>query len=247
MNGNDPLAMLDDARKPAAEVLAALPVFPLPNAVLLPGMVLPLNVFEGRYLELVDHVRNGGGHLGIPLLQPGYEADYEGRPAIEPVFGLGRLASHQRLPDGRRFIRVEGLGRVRVKQELPPRVSFRELAVEVLPEPAPGDVHQLDVLHAQLERISGTLGPDDAHMVESVLRIADVGLKLYAITAIMPTLGFLAHGNRISNGRAALLDFQQQSLAADDGDTRVEVLIECAAGICDEMADSGRWPKRMLN
>ncbi|MCA9653149.1 MAG: LON peptidase substrate-binding domain-containing protein [Myxococcales bacterium] len=239
--------MLDEDRKPGPEILAALPVFPLPNAVLLPGMVLPLNVFEPRYLELVDHVLESGGHLGIPLLRPGYEEQYQGRPDLEPVFGLGRLVSHQRLPDGRRFIRVEGLGRVRTLQELPARASFRELSVELLAEPPPHDGHQLEVLKAQLERIGGALECDDTQMVESVLRISDVRLMLYAITAIMPTLGFWAHGDRTTNGRPALLDLQQQSLAAADGDARVEALIEHAASICDTLADSGRWPRRMWN
>lgn len=239
--------MLDEDRRPGDEVLAALPVFPLPNAVLLPGMILPLNVFEPRYLELVDHVLEMGGYLGIPLLRPGYEQDYEGRPELESVLGLGRLLSHQRLPDGRRFIRVEGLARVRTRRELPPRASFRELSVELLPERGPADVHQLEVLKAQLERIAGTLDADDEQMVCSVLRIPDPRVMLYAITAIMPTLGFLAHGDRMSNGRPALLELQQRCLAAEDADARVASLIDCAAGICTELGDSNRWPQRMWN
>jgi Lon protease-like protein len=239
--------MLDDDRRPGAAVLAALPVFPLPNAVLLPGMILPLNVFEPRYLELVDHVLEVGGHLGIPLLRPGFEPGYEGRPELEAVLGLGRLLSHQRLPDGRRFIRVEGLGRVRTVQELAPRVGFRELSVEILPEPSPVDAHQLEVLKAQLERIAGTLDGDDEQMVQSVLRIPDARIMLYAITAIMPTLGFLAHGDRVSNGRPALLELQQRCLAADDADARVKALVDCAVGICDELGDSDRFPRSMLN
>lgn len=239
--------MLDDDTKPGTDVLSALPVFPLPNAVLLPGMLLPLNVFEPRYLELVDHVIEGHGHLGIPLLRPGYEENYKGRPAIEPVFGFGRLVSHQRLPDGRRFIRIEGLGRARMVEELPPRAEFRELSVELLPEPAPADVHQLEVLKAQLERIGGSLDGNDAQMVESVLGIPDVRLMLYAVTAIMPTLGFLAHGVAAKGGRPAVLEVQQRSLAAECGDQRVAALIECAVGISGELADSGRWPRRMMN
>jgi len=239
--------MLDDDRRPGADVLEALPIFPLPNAVLLPGMMLPLNVFEPRYLALVDHVLEQGGFMGIPLLRPGYQDDYDGRPKHEEVLGLGRLVSHQPLADGRRFIRVEGLGRVRALEELPARAKFRELRVEVLPESEPHDEHQLEVLKAQLERIGSTLECDDTQMVHSVLKIPDTRLMLYAVTAIMPTLGFLAHGDRVSNGRPALLDLQQRSLAADDADGRVEVLIECVASICDALGDDGRWPRRMWN
>jgi len=239
--------MLDEDRRPGDDVLEALPVFPLPNAVLLPGMMLPLNVFEPRYLSLVDHVLEQGGHLGIPLLCPGYEENYDGRPAHEEVFGLGRLISHQRLSDGRRFIRVEGLGRARRLEELPSRDDFRELRVEVLPEPSPEDAHQLEVLKAQLERIAGTLESDDTQMVQSVLSIADSRLMLYAVTAIMPTLGFFVHGDQMSGGRPALLDLQQRCLATDDADDRVSALVECAAGICDALGDGGGWPQRMWN
>jgi hypothetical protein len=63
----------------------------------------------------------------------------------------------------------------------------------------------------------------------------------------MPTLGFLAHGDRVSNGRPALLELQQRCLAAVDADARVEALVECAAGICDELVDSDRFPRSMLN
>ena len=52
------------------QVLSTLPVLPLPNVVLLPGMMLPLNVHEPRDRELVDFVRQTGQHIGIPLLRP---------------------------------------------------------------------------------------------------------------------------------------------------------------------------------
>lgn len=239
--------MLEDDRIPDREVLDALPVFPLPNAVLLPGMVLPLNVFEPRYLELVDHVVDGGQHIGVPLLRPGYEANYDARPEVESTFGIGRVVSHQRLPDGRRFIRLEGLGRVRSIGELKPRHAFRELKVEALSEPAPDDQHQLQVLRAQLERISSTLERDDVRMVGCVLDIPDPRVMLYAIAAIMPTLGYSTNAVVPANGRSALLELQQRCLDAGSPDERVECLIGCAATICDELADSGAWPRRVWN
>ena len=239
--------MLEDQCIPPAAVLAALPVFPLPNAVLLPGMILPLNVFEPRYLAMVDHVLAGGRHIGVPLLRPGFEDNYDGRPDVEPVFGIGRLVSHQRLPDGRRFIRLEGLGRVRYRQELPARADFRELRVEMLAEGAPQDEHQLEVLKAQLERISATLDGDDARMVACVLDIPDPRIMVYAITAIMPTLGYATHAGACAGGRPLLLDVQQRCLEAESPDERVGCLVQCAARICAELGDSGRWPGHVWN
>jgi Lon protease-like protein len=231
---------------PDAEVLDALPIFPLPNTVLLPGMVLPLNVFEPRYLELVDHVERGG-HIGVPLLRPGYEDDYEGRPDIEPVFGIGRLVSHQRLPNGRRFIRLEGLGRVRLRHELPPRASFREVCVAPMLEDEPDDHHQLDVLRAQLERICSTLDTEDEHLVLSVLQMPDARLMTYALTAILPTLGYGTFGDRFIGGRPTLLDLQQRCLEAETADDRVSALLSCFCGICDDLGDSGRFPRYVWN
>jgi uncharacterized protein len=238
--------MLDDDGSPSRGVLAALPVFPLPNAVLLPGMVLPLNVFEPRYLELVDHALRNGRHIGIPLLRPGFEQCYEKRPEIEPVFGVGRLLSHQRLPDGRRFIRLEGLRRVRIIEELETNTSFRQANVELLPEESPRDAHQLEVLKAQLERIAGTLRPDDGQLVSSILRIAEPRLVVYAIAAIVPTLGLMPDLTPLG-GRSSLLELQQRCLDADTSDERVQTLLECSALICDELSESGSFPRTMLN
>jgi len=244
--------MLDDDCTPGPEVLDALPVFPLPNVVLLPGMILPLNVFEPRYLALVDHVLGGGRHIGVPLLRPGFASDYDGRPEVESVFGIGRLVSHQALPDGRRFIRLEGLGRVRCCEELSARNAFREIRVEALPEPPPDDAQQFEVLKAQLERICTTLRNDARRVVGSVLQIRDSRTMLYAIAAIMPTLGYTTNADverspGQSDARSGLLELQQRCLDADTTDARVEQLLEGAAVICDRLADDGRWPNEHLN
>ncbi|MBK8241203.1 MAG: LON peptidase substrate-binding domain-containing protein [Deltaproteobacteria bacterium] len=180
--------MLDDVEL-AEDVLTALPIFPLPNVVLLPGIVLPLNVFEPRYVDLVDHVIAHHRHVGVPLLRPGFERNYEGRCEVEPVFGIGRLLSHQRLPDGRRFIRLEGVRRVRALEELSCVTRFRQLQVELLPEESPDDDDRVEVLKAQLERISKSLPTDDQQLLNSVLMIPDARVLLYAIAAVMPTFG----------------------------------------------------------
>jgi len=231
--------MLDHDHAPSEDVLGALPIFPLPNAVLMPGMVLPLNVFEPRYLELVDHVLRGSRVLGVPLLRPGFEADYEGRPAIEPVFGVGRLVSHQRLPDGRRFIRLEGTRRVRAVRELPARASFRELEVELLPELPPRDEYQFEVFKAQLERIAITLRLDDQQLLESVLSIPARHGLVYAVAAILPTLGLARE--QIRDGRSSLLSLQQRCLEAATADERIAQLLAAAAEICDCLRDGARF------
>ncbi|MFO0636023.1 MAG: LON peptidase substrate-binding domain-containing protein [Nannocystaceae bacterium] len=237
--------MLDDVDL-AADVLAALPIFPLPNVVLLPGIVLPLNVFEPRYLDLVDHVIAHHRHVGVPLLRPGYERNYEGRCEVERVFGVGRLLTHQRLPDGRRFIRLEGIRRVRAIEELPTVTRFRQLQVELLPEEEPSTTAPVEVLKAQLERIAKSLANDDQQLLHSVLMIPDARMLLYAIAAIMPTFGCMPT-NVDGRARSPVLEVQQRCLDAATADERTRWLLECSQNICDELHDSGRFPRSMLN
>ncbi|MEM6294856.1 MAG: LON peptidase substrate-binding domain-containing protein [Myxococcota bacterium] len=237
--------MLDDDEGLEAEVLDAVPIFPLPNAVLLPGMVLPLNVFEPRYLELVDYALDGGQFIGVPLLRPGYENEYEGRPETEAVFGVGRLISHQKLPDGRRFIRLAGQRRLRRVRELPPDRNFRLVECALLEEDDPSAASQLEVLKAQLERIASTLLPDDEQLVQSVLRIPDDRIFLYATAAIVPTLGLMP--GSASSQHSAMVAMQQASLDADTADRRIETLVEFAGALCSQLREDGRFPETLLN
>ncbi len=240
--------MLGDDSILNERVLAALPIFPLPNVVLLPGMVLPLNVFEPRYLELVDHVLDNGRHIGVPLLRPGFEADHQGRPSIEPVFGLGKLVSHERFHDGRRFIRLEGVGRVRMLEELPSRTKYREVSVEMLPEHEPSDWDALEVLKAQVERVAHMFEDEDEEMVRCVLGLPDRRIMVYAITAIIPNVEVISNRDvMMEHGRCPQVDFQQRCLAAPDPDTRIRLLLSRAAQIVDQLGESGRYSRVMLN
>jgi hypothetical protein len=60
-----------------------IPIFPLPNAVLFPSVFLPLHVFEPRYREMVADALGDDRIIGMVLLRPGWEADYDGRPAVK--------------------------------------------------------------------------------------------------------------------------------------------------------------------
>ena len=64
-----------------------LPIFPLPSVVLFPGVFLPLHIFEPRYREMVSDALATDRMIGMTLLRPGWEVDYDGCP---PVFGVDR-------------------------------------------------------------------------------------------------------------------------------------------------------------
>jgi uncharacterized protein len=95
-----------------------IPIFPLPNVVLFPGVFLPLHIFEPRYRTMTREALAGDRIIGISLLRPGYEADYEGRPPIYPIGCAGLISQSERTSDGRYNIVLHGLGRYRVTGEL---------------------------------------------------------------------------------------------------------------------------------
>jgi uncharacterized protein len=110
-----------------------IPLFPLPNVVLFPNVHLPLHIFEPRYRELVGDSLDGDRIIGMVLLRPGWEGDYEGRPPIYPI-GCGGLITHaERLSDGRYNIVLRGLEKFRVRREDPGR-AYRIAEVETILE-----------------------------------------------------------------------------------------------------------------
>ena len=108
-----------------------VPVFPLPNVVFFPRVVLPLHVFEPRYRELVNDAVAGEGLIAISLLEEGFEENYEGSPPFHPIGTVGRIEELDTLADGRMLLRLIGLQRVelnKVVQERPyRRVQIRPL------------------------------------------------------------------------------------------------------------------------
>jgi uncharacterized protein len=94
-----------------------IPIFPLPGAVLFPNVFLPLHIFEPRYRAMVAEALAGDRIIGMVLLRPGWEADYEGRPAIYPIGCAGLITFAERLDDGRYNIVLRGLEKFRVVDE----------------------------------------------------------------------------------------------------------------------------------
>ena len=91
-----------------------IPIFPLPNVVLFPNVFLPLHIFEPRYRAMVGDALAGDRIIGMSLLQPGYEADYEGRPAVYPIGCAGVITHAERLADGRYNIVLRGIEKFRI-------------------------------------------------------------------------------------------------------------------------------------
>jgi hypothetical protein len=105
-----------------------IPIFPLPNVVFFPRLPLPLHIFEPRYRAMVRDAVRGRRLIGMALLQPGWEGDYEGRPPIYPTGTVGEVVRVDELPDGRFNIVLLGLREYVVREERA-RAAFREAVV----------------------------------------------------------------------------------------------------------------------
>jgi Lon protease-like protein len=105
-----------------------IPLFPLPNVVLFPGMPLPLHVFEPRYRAMVRDAVKGAHLIGMVLLKGEWQPQYHGTPEIFSVGTVGQLVHVEELPDGRFNIVLRGLREFHIHRELT-RASYREAVV----------------------------------------------------------------------------------------------------------------------
>src|SRR3954465_11673942 len=109
----------------AAETLPEIiPVFPLTGSLLLPGNLLPLNIFEPRYRHMVADALDGEQVIGmVQPVTPRQDnwvaaAQQPEAPEIYPIGCLGRIEEHELQDDGRHLVVLRGIARFRVRQEL---------------------------------------------------------------------------------------------------------------------------------
>ena len=129
-----------------------VPLFPLPSVLLYSGAVLPLHVFEPRYVSLVEDLQSTGqDRLALALLKPGWKDQYFETPPFYELGGIGRIVSVQNAPSGRYNILVEGEDRARLA-EVPSEHAYRMVRAEALPAPpVEEDTH---LRHALIEALS---------------------------------------------------------------------------------------------
>jgi Lon protease-like protein len=131
-----------------------LPLFPLPNVVLFPNVFLPLHIFEPRYREMVADALKNDRMIGMVLLRPGWQPDYDGRPPVYPIGCSGVITHADQLPDGRYNIVLRGMERFRILEE-DDRLSYRRALVEPLPQTAcrVEDTASIQTVRAKLDAL----------------------------------------------------------------------------------------------
>jgi Lon protease-like protein len=110
----------------AADLPQVIPVFPLPGAILLPRGQLPLNIFEPRYLNMIDDAMAGDRIIG--MVQPGGGAARA--PALSSIGCAGRLTGFAETSDGRYLVTLTGLCRFKLAGELPVQTPYRQIRAD---------------------------------------------------------------------------------------------------------------------
>ena len=113
----------------APEVIS---VFPLPGALLLPRGRLPLNIFEPRYLAMVDEALKTDHRL-IGMIQPRCNDNRDAEPALYDIGCAGRIVTFSETDDGRYLIALEGVSRFQVTDELEGFQPFRRVQADWAP------------------------------------------------------------------------------------------------------------------
>jgi hypothetical protein len=124
-----------------------IPVFPLDGALLLPGGELPLQIFEPRYLNMVDDVMAGDRVIGMIQTRGGERA----RPSLANVGCLGRITSYAETADGRYLVTLTGVCRFDAGEEISIRTPYRQL-------------------RARYDRFEADLAEDDAEEASDAIR-----------------------------------------------------------------------------
>lgn len=124
-------------------------LFPLPNLVLFPHVIQGLHIFEPRYRQMTADALASDRYIALVMLKSEEDEAAE-RPAIESVACLGQIIGHEKLPDGRYNLRLRGLCRVRIIEEIASDRLYRSARVELLPDTAGPDLAVLTQLRRNL-------------------------------------------------------------------------------------------------
>lgn len=156
-------------------------LFPLPNLVLFPQVTQGLHIFEPRYRQMMADTTATDMLMALTLLQPGWDQDYDGRPAIYPVACLGRVTQYELLPDGRYNLRLKGLSRIRLLEEVPAPKLYRVARAELIEEVSTTDLQVLLDLRRKLTQAVLPHFPNDGGAYSQLLELFESDTPLGAV------------------------------------------------------------------
>jgi Lon protease-like protein len=147
----------------------SIPIFPLPTVVLFPNVFLPLHIFEPRYRQMFNEALNGDRMIGMVLLQPGYEAEYDGAPPIYATGCSGLITHSERLDDGRYNVVLRGIEKFRIAAEEEPVAGRLYRSAIITPVDETVLSTERDQLRKERKRLESILEPLLANGLEKHL------------------------------------------------------------------------------
>jgi Lon protease-like protein len=195
-----------------------IPLFPLPNVVHFPRVLLPLHVFEPRYRAMVRDALGGPRLIGMVLLRGDWQAEYLGTPQIFETGTAGEIVRSEERPDGRFDIVLRGVREFRIISELR-RAAYREARVAWRDAPSAGLSEAVRrraavLVHEYVRRRSGEEPPafalpaDDELFVNFVAQQLD--LPPIERQVLLEARTFAERGERL----VEVLEFQLEALRA---------------------------------
>ncbi|HXV01010.1 MAG TPA: LON peptidase substrate-binding domain-containing protein [Caulobacteraceae bacterium] len=210
-------------RKPT-DLPEVIPVFPLDGALLLPGGVLPLRIFEPRYLNMIDDAMAGERMIGMVQTRAGTSRS---KPKLARVGCAGRITSYAETDDGKYLIALTGVCRFELGEELPLLTPYRKVRAAYAP------------FERDLAADDGAEEFERTAFMELLRRYLDrkgLGVEWEAVAS--------APGPALVNSLCMALPFEpaekQALLEARDLDERrgaLEALLDIGAAIGDEEDD----------
>jgi Lon protease-like protein len=193
--------------------------------------VQALHVFEPRYLQLLEDALAGDQLIAMALLQPGWEVDYDGRPAIFPMVCVGRVLAHARLESGRYNIMLQGTRRAALVREFPPDLPFRLAEVAILEDlyPAGGAKRRRQRQQVLLDTFRRLALPSSAVHAQ----IDELTSKHVPLGKLLDVMSYALPLKPVS---------KQRLLAEWNVDARSDLLLEQMQTLLEGASTDGRFP-----
>jgi len=122
---------MTDSSDTEAPLPSVIPVFPLPKVILFPESNLPLNIFEPRYLKMIEDAQ--ASHKLIGMIQPETAEEGAKAPPLHTIGCAGRISDLAKTEDGRYLIRLTGISRFRIEEELAVTTQYRQVKADWSP------------------------------------------------------------------------------------------------------------------
>lgn len=189
-------------------------VFPLPEMVLLPRVLLPLHMFEPRYVEMTADALAGEPFLAVAMLRDDWQPlYYTNRAPIHDTVGIGQIVAAEELDDGKYNVLLRGVARARVVEEFGGK-AYRRGRIELMRSNAELPDERCRALREQLYQAVQREGACDE---EQRRRWLDLLLKKKPISELVDS---------ISGDLPMDVEFRQRILAEPDDETRAVLLID---------------------